>query len=101
VRDIAHPIELTVPEILMESVRQLDELNELRDKLPALSARLVVPSPLVPPLRDLSEQELDVLQLAHNGGRFGVVLDRSRANDLETARIVLKLLETRYLVVQE
>jgi hypothetical protein len=100
-REFANAIELTVPEILMESVRQLDELNSLKDQLPALSAQLAVPAPLSPPLRNLSAEELDVLQLAHNCGRFGAVLDKSQASDLETARIVLKLVEARYLRVSD
>jgi hypothetical protein len=96
-REFPNGMDLTVPEILMESVRQLDELNSLKDQLPALSARLGLPVPLPPPLRDLSPAELDVLQLAHNCGRFGTVLDKSQASDLETARIVLKLLDAGYL----
>jgi hypothetical protein len=81
----------------MESLRQLDELNSIREQLPALSTRLVVESPLIPPLRDLTPEDLDVLQLAHNSSKFGTLLDRSQATDVDTARIVLKLIEKRYL----
>ena len=96
-KEFAKPVDMTVQEVLMESMRQLDELNELREQLPARSARLVVETPLVRPLRDLTAGDLDVLQLAHNFGKFGVVLDRSESSDLETARIVLKLIDTHYL----
>jgi hypothetical protein len=96
-KEFANPVEVTVQEVLMESMRQLDELNEFRDQLPALSARLVVETPLVRPLRDLAPNDLDVLQLAHNFGKFGVVLDRSESSDVETARIVLRLLDNHYL----
>jgi hypothetical protein len=89
-----------VQEILMESLRQLDELNAFRDQLPALSARILLDTPLVPPLRDLSPDELDVLQLAHNFNRFGTLLDRSLATDVDTARIVLKLIQKNYLRVE-
>jgi hypothetical protein len=54
----------------------------------------------VPPLRDLSPDELDVLQLAHNFSRFGTLLDRSLATDVDTARIVLKLMQKNYLRVE-
>jgi FHA domain-containing protein/uncharacterized protein DUF4388 len=99
-REFPKPVEVTVQEILMESLRQLDELNAFRDQLPALSARLVVDTPLVPPLRDLSPEDLDVLQLAHNFNRFGTLLDKSLATDVDTARIVLKLIQKNYLRVE-
>jgi hypothetical protein len=99
-REFPKPVEVTVQEILMESLRQLDELNAFRDQLPALSARLVLETPIVPPLRDLSPEDLDVLQLAHNFARFGTLLDRSLATDVETARIVLKLIQKNYLRVE-
>jgi hypothetical protein len=99
-REFPKPVEVTVQEILMESLRQLDELNAFRDQLPALSARLVLDTPIVPPLRDLSPEDLDVLQLAHNFNRFGTLLDRSLATDVETARIVLKLIQKNYLRVE-
>ncbi len=99
-REFAKPVDVTVQEILMESLRQLDELNAFRDQLPALSARLVLDTPVVPPLRDLSPEDLDVLQLAHNFNRFGTLLDRSLATDVDTARIVLKLIQKNYLRVE-
>jgi hypothetical protein len=99
-REFPKPVEVTVQEILMESLRQLDELNAFRDQLPALSARLVLDTPVVPPLRDLSPEDLDVLQLAHNFNRFGTLLDRSLATDVDTARIVLKLIQKSYLRVE-
>ncbi|MET0591756.1 MAG: DUF4388 domain-containing protein [Polyangiaceae bacterium] len=99
-REFPKPVEVTVQEILMESLRQLDELNAFRDQLPALSARIVIDTPIVPPLRDLAPEELDVLQLAHNFNRFGTMLDRSLASDVETARIVLKLIQKNYLRVE-
>jgi len=99
VREFKKPVEVTVQEVLMESLRQLDELNEIRDQLPALGARVTIPSPLIPPLRDLTPEELDVLQLSHNFSRFGSLLDKSLASDADTARIVLKLIQKEYLKV--
>ena len=51
-REFAHPVEATVQEILMESMRQRDELNTLREKLPELGAHLLMNYPLSPKLRD-------------------------------------------------
>ena len=83
----------------MEGMRQLDEFNRIRDDLPALAARISVNAPLIPPLRDLKPEELDVLQLAHNYGVFETVLNKSLASDLETAEIVLRLIKGTYLRV--
>jgi len=99
-REFPKPVDVTVQEILIESLRQLDELNSFRDQLPGLSARLVLDTPLVPPLRDLSPEDLDVLQLAHNFNRFGTLLDKSQASDVDTARIVLRLIQKNYLRVE-
>src|SRR5689334_1220070 len=99
-KEFTKPVDVTVQEVLMESLRQLDELNAFREQLPALSARLVLESPVVRPLRDLKPEDLDVLQLAHNFGKFGTVLDRSEASDVDTARVVLQLIDIHYLRVE-
>ena len=84
----------------MEGLRQIDELNVIRDKLPDLAARLLLPHPLVPQLRELSPLELDVLQLAYNHQHLATILNQSPATDLDTARAVLNLLEAGYLRVE-
>ncbi len=96
-RTHANDIDVTVQEVLMEGLRQLDEFEQIRAELPDLNARLAMVSPLIPPLRDLKAEELDVLQLAHNYGHMETVLNKSLATDLETVRIVLKLLKASYL----
>jgi pSer/pThr/pTyr-binding forkhead associated (FHA) protein len=96
-REFSSEVNMSVQEILMEGIRQLDEFNRLREELPDLNARLLIMSPLIPPLRDLKPEELDVLQLAHNYGHLETVLNKSLATDLETVEIVLKLLRSQYL----
>jgi hypothetical protein len=98
-REFTAELNLSVQELLMEGMRQLDEFNRIREELPELTARLTVEAPLIPPLRDLKPAELDVLQLAHNYGEFDTVLNKSLATDLETAEIVLKLIKSSYLHV--
>jgi hypothetical protein len=98
-REFAHELNVTVQETLIEGMRQLDEYNRIREDLPDLSARISVSAPLIPPLRDLKEADLDVLQLAHNYGVFETVLNKSLASDLETAEIVLRLIKGTYLRV--
>lgn len=96
-RTMAGEINASVTEILMEGLRQVDELNAIRHKIPSLDARLELPLPLGPALRDLSPVELDMLQLALNEGVFSAVLNRSATTDLETAQAIAKLLHAGYL----
>lgn len=99
-REFPNEMNITVQEVLMEGMRQLDEFNRLREELPDLSSRLAVNAPLIPPLRDLKPEELDVLQLAHNYGVFETVLNKSLATDLQTAEIVQRLIKGSYLRVE-
>ena len=99
-REFPNELNVTVQETLMEGMRQLDEFNRIREDLPDLGARLGLQSPLMPPLRELKPEELDVLQRAHNYGTFETILNTSLATDLETAEIVLKLIKGSYLRVE-
>ena len=96
-REFPNEMNSSVQEILMDGMRQLDEFNRIREDLPDLAARVSINAPLIPPLRDLKPEELDVLQLAHNYAVFETVLNKSLATDLETAEIVMKLIKTSYL----
>jgi hypothetical protein len=96
-REFPNEMNSSVQEILMDGMRQLDEFNRIRSELPDLAARVSINAPLIPPLRDLKPEELDVLQLAHNYGVFETVLNKSLATDLETAEIVMKLIKSSYL----
>jgi hypothetical protein len=95
-RTLPNEVHASVQELLMEGLRQIDELNALRDRLPELTARLVVPHPLSAPLADLEDAELRVFQLAYNYQHLSTVLNKSAATDLDTARIVMRLVEGGY-----
>jgi pSer/pThr/pTyr-binding forkhead associated (FHA) protein len=96
-REFPNEINVSVQEVLMEGLRQMDEFNNIKDKLPDLHAKLLLASPLNPPLRDLKPEELDVIQLAHNFGHLETIMNKSQASDLDTAQIVLKLVKANYL----
>jgi pSer/pThr/pTyr-binding forkhead associated (FHA) protein len=96
-REFANEINVSVQEVLMEGLRQMDEFNNIRDQLPDLHAKLVFPSPLTPPLRDLKPEELDVLQLSINFGHLETIMNKSQGSDLDTAQIVQKLIKNNYL----
>jgi hypothetical protein len=86
--------------ILMEAMRHLDEIRRLGPDLPPMQANVLVAMPLLPPLRDLSPEELDVFQLAYNYGHVETVLNKSLASDLETIQILVKLIQGGYLRVE-
>jgi pSer/pThr/pTyr-binding forkhead associated (FHA) protein len=96
-REFPNEMNLSVQEVLMEGLRQLDEFNEIRNELPDLNTRLVLSQPVIPPLRDLKPEELDILQLAHNYGHLETVLNKSLSTDLDTVQIILKLIKGTYL----
>jgi ribosome-associated protein YbcJ (S4-like RNA binding protein) len=98
-REFANAMDMSVQAVLMEGLRQMDELNQIKDSLPKLTDRLRLELPLRPPLRDLSPQELDIVQLVHNYGYLEQVLNRSAVSDLDTAQAVLKLMRNGYLRV--
>lgn len=96
-RTFPNEINVSVQEVLMEGLRQLDEFNELRSELPDLNSRLVLAAPIAAPLKDLKPEELDVLQLAINHGHLETMLNKSHASDLDTTQVILKLIKSAYL----
>lgn len=96
-RPMPGEINATVQELLMEGLRQIDELNMIRDGLPDLGAQLFIPHPLEPRLGDLSPIDLEVFQLAYNYQHLATILNQSSGTDLETAKSVLSLLHGGYV----
>jgi pSer/pThr/pTyr-binding forkhead associated (FHA) protein len=92
-------LDAAVPEVLMEVLRQQDEMNNLREKIPPLDATLQLRTPMAAPLNELEPRQLDVLQLALNCPNVAVLLERSKHSDLDTARILAELLSRGYLQV--
>jgi hypothetical protein len=96
-RVFPNAVDLTVPEVLMEGLRQLDEFNRIRDGLPPLTARLRLATPLQPALRDLSKEELDMIQVVINFGQLETVLNKAPGTDLDAAQQLLKLIKSNYV----
>jgi len=46
-RELLNEISVSVQEVLMEGMRQLDEFNEIRNELPDLNTRLVLSQPVI------------------------------------------------------
>ena len=96
-RELPNEINVSVQEVLMEGMRQLDEFNQLRDSLPDMKARITIMLPLVAPLRDLKPEQLDILQLVHNYGHIDAVLNKATATDLDTLQGLVKLMKASYI----
>ncbi len=96
-RELPNEISVSVQEVLMEGMRQLDEFTQLRDALPDMKARISIMTPLVAPLRDLKPEELDIIQLVHNQGSIEAVLNKATATDLDTLQGLVKLVKASYL----
>lgn len=92
-----HPLDVPIPELLVDGLFKLDELQVLRQRLPDRGELIVMAKPLVAPLSALEERELDTLQLAHNLGDVDQVLDASTEIDLDAAKRLLTLIEGGYL----
>ncbi len=99
--EFSNEVDMGVQEILMEGIRQLDELNRIHDELPDLHARLELAFPMGPPLRALAPSDLDILQIAHNATDVEAVMNKSALTDFETVQAVLKLLKANYLKLAE
>jgi anti-sigma regulatory factor (Ser/Thr protein kinase) len=96
-RDFPSEIQSSVEGLLMEGMRQLDEMRRLGDALPPLQAEVTVARPLETPLRDASPEELDVIQLALNHETLVNMMNHSGKPDPEVAEVVVTLLEKGYL----
>jgi pSer/pThr/pTyr-binding forkhead associated (FHA) protein len=97
--DFAGPLSHSAEELLMEAMREHDELAQLASRLPNAGARFVVPSPLKAPLEELEESELELMRAALIAPSYAGLLDRRPEPDLEIGRVVIQLLERGYLGV--
>lgn len=97
-RKMEGAIDMGVQEVLMETIRQQDEFSTVSEQLPPLEHRLILRTPLLAPLHELDPRRLEVLQLALNCASIQELLDRSPQSDLDTARAVVDLVNTGYLI---
>jgi len=85
--------------LLMEGVRQLDEIVNIAHMLPPPGSPLAVPTPLAGRLRDLTPQELDTFQLVLDHGQLQKVLDYYPGTDLDCANTLVALMKREFVVV--
>jgi pSer/pThr/pTyr-binding forkhead associated (FHA) protein len=97
-RKFDNPVDASAQEILMEGIRQLDEFNALKPRLPALDSTFRLNLPLEPKLRELTPGQLDVLQAVLSTPSLESVFDSVPNTDLEVGQAILHLLQRAYLV---
>lgn len=93
-------IDASTEALLMEGVRQLDEIANL-GPVPKMEERLKISQPLLPPLRSLTPELLDTMQLIHNCSEVEEILNTSLASDLETLQDIVYLLQNEYVLVTQ
>ena len=96
-RDFPTEIEMSTEAMMMEAVRLMDEMDNIAHKLPAMDTVLTIKRPLVPPLRSLTAELLDTLQLVINYGMVETVLNKSAGGDLETMQDLEYLIKNSYV----
>lgn len=83
--------------LLMEGLRQFDEFKRIAGDLPSVSATLTLAMPMTANLRELTPEELDILQLVHNYGSLAGVLDHSTQDDVTCAERLMNLIQRDYV----
>ena len=91
-------IQGSIEGLLMEGMRQLDEIRRLGDALPPLQSRISVASAMPKPLRDASPEELDIIQIALDHDTLVELMNHAGKPDPDVAELVVALLEKGYLV---
>ncbi len=83
--------------LLMDALRQLDEFRRIQGQLPEMNAPIRLAQPMTAPLKELTPELLDVLQLVHNYGSLSGVLDHADQDDVLTAEAVVQLIKREYV----
>jgi hypothetical protein len=98
-RQVIEEISESTEALLMEGMRQLDEIRRVEADLPPPGSNLAVPTPLAGRLRDLKPEELDIFQLVLDHGTLGAVLDHFGGSDLDGFVHLIALLKREFVVV--
>lgn len=98
-REFEVEIEMSTEAMMMEAMRLMDEMANIRHALPSTADPVRLALPLEPPLRSLTPELLDTLQLVINSKTVGDILDQSLATDLETMQDLEYLIKHKYVEV--
>jgi len=84
--------------LLLEAMRQVDEITNLGADLLPYRTQISLASPLPAPLRDLSSGDLDFIQLAIRHKTVGDILDNYGGSDFEGYTYLIGLIGRKFLV---
>jgi hypothetical protein len=98
-RQVIEEITESTEALLMEGMRQLDEVKRIEADVPSPGSRLAVPTPLAGRLRDLPPEELDIFQLVLDHGSLQAVLDTYSGSDVEAYTHLASLMRREFVVV--
>ncbi|QQR90112.1 MAG: DUF4388 domain-containing protein [Myxococcales bacterium] len=93
-------MEQSTEALLMEGMRQLDEIKRIEGDIPSPNATLALVRPMLTPLKNLAPEELDMLQLVINHQTTEEVLNHSAHDDLHTYQSLARLISGGYIVAQ-
>jgi hypothetical protein len=99
VRPFANPITEPTDALLLEGMRQLDELRNLGRDLPPMDAEVSLAKPLPARLADLEDRDLDFLQLVLTHGTVRGVLDHFAGSDFEGYTYLRGMVGRRFVTV--
>ena len=91
-------IDESVESLMMEGMRILDEMQNLGPDVPDMQARVTVPLPLEPKLRDLSPEQLDTFQHVLNFDTVSDLLNKTTSDDVATMESLVKLIRDGYVI---
>src|SRR5262249_18776742 len=92
---VPNEIKESTEALVMEAMQQQDELGG--GALPAPTSAIGIAMPLTARLRELTPDEIDLVQLVHNYGVVQGVPARAEGSDLEVAQKLASLLQRGYL----
>lgn len=94
-------IDESIESLMMEGMRIQDEIRNLGGDVPDFEDELTVNKPLVPPLRNLTPELMDTMQLVFNYGTVSAVLNKSMSGDLETMQDIVYLIRNDYVQAEQ
>jgi len=96
---VIEEIQMSTEELLVEGLRQTDELRSLLKQLPPLNAPLAIPTPLAGRLDELTPSELSAFQLVLDHGRLSKVLFHFPGTNVDAANALISLMKREFVVV--
>lgn len=90
-------VQMSAEGALMEGLRIFDEIHRI--ELPPMASRIALSRPLTAKLRDLTPEQLDVLQVSFEQTQLEAVFNNCSLDDITIANSLAHLIQGNYLKV--